>query len=377
VFRDRELSDRIGFRYATVPAAQAADDLIAGAHASGEDGVVGVFLDGENAWEGYPRRGAEFLDALYGRLEAETTAGRARAITISEAMAERGATANKLPRLHSGSWIEASFKIWIGDPEKNRAWTQLGRARDRLAAGQRATGGGNVETARRFLLMAEGSDWFWWYGEPFSSAEDPLFDELFRAHLVAAYRALGEAPPEALAAAIGQGGQVTRAAPAALVRPRVDGKANRFWDWHGATKYEVGRGTTMAEGTSPVERAYVGFDYDHIYIRIDPAKSDRRRVCAAHLALRVSVGAHDTTMRVDLGAADGGPELRAAGGRVGSVEVVELALPFAAVGAKPRDEVRLSFTLEFAGIPIARVPRDGVVELVTPWPGWEDEQWSA
>src|SRR5262249_43226603 len=66
VFRDRELSDRIGFRYADVPAATAAADLVAGARASGgEGGVCGIFLDGENAWEAYPRRGADFLDALY------------------------------------------------------------------------------------------------------------------------------------------------------------------------------------------------------------------------------------------------------------------------------------------------------------------------
>jgi alpha-amylase/alpha-mannosidase (GH57 family) len=378
VFRDRELSDRIGFRYAELPAEEAAEDLLAGARAAGEDGVVGIFLDGENAWEGYPRRGADFLDALWGRLEQAAERGEARARTIGEAVAERGPGA-KLMRLHSGSWIDASFRIWIGDPEKNRAWAQLGRARERLAAAERAGASGpGVETARRLILMAEGSDWFWWYGEPFSSAEDPIFDELFRAHLAAVWRALGDDPPRALDEPIGKGGEVLRAAPTAFVRPRMDGKAHRFFDWQGAAKHDVGRGTTMASGETPaVERAFVGFEPERLHLRLDPSRPDRRRVCSAHMRLHLAVGSHETSLHILLGAADGGPELRAAGGTLGATEVVELSLPFAAIGASPRDEVRLWFTLEFAGIPFARVPRDGTIVVVAPWPGWEDEHWSA
>jgi hypothetical protein len=33
-------------------------------------------------------------------------------------------------------------------------------------------------------------------------------------------------------------------------------------------------------------------------------------------------------------------------------------------------------TLEFAGVPFCRIPRDGVIALTAPWPGWEDENWS-
>ena len=212
VFRDRALSDRVGFEYPRLPADRAASDLVAAAKARAPNGgMVGVFLDGENCWEAFPRRGADFLEALYVRLEEESESGGLCTRTISEAVAARSPGA-ALAQLHSGSWIDAAFRIWIGDPVKNRAWKALGEARRALARAEAAAAGdgsgartrdarageGAAEALRRAkerLLAAEGSDWFWWFGEPNSSLEDPIFDELFRAHLVEAWRALGEEPP--------------------------------------------------------------------------------------------------------------------------------------------------------------------------------------
>jgi hypothetical protein len=34
-------------------------------------------------------------------------------------------------------------------------------------------------------------------------------------------------------------------------------------------------------------------------------------------------------------------------------------------------------TLEFAGVPIARVPQGGAIGAVIPWPGFGEENWSA
>jgi alpha-amylase/alpha-mannosidase (GH57 family) len=379
VFRDRELSDRIGFRYADVPAQAAANDLLGAARASGGDGgMVGLFLDGENAWEAYPRRGADFLDAVYARLEEETSAGRLRARTISEALAER--PGETLPRLHSGSWIEGSFKIWIGDPVKNRAWERLGRARERVAQLERtrAPGDRGVEAAKRQLLAAEGSDWFWWYGEPFSSAEDPIFDELFRAHLEAAWRALGEDAPADLAEPLDADAPRPRPqAATALIHPIIDGRADRFFEWQGAALFEVGRGAAMADSGHAIERVHIGFGDGELYLRVDPVKAHRRRVAAARLVLRLRVGDKDRTVRVAGDVPGGGPEVAELGGHAAAEQVWELALPLAALGAAPRDELRLWLTLEQDGVTFARVPRDGVMAVVTPWPGWEDENWTA
>jgi len=42
---------------------------------------------------------------------------------------------------------------------------------------------------------AEGSDWFWWFGEGHSSNQDAIFDRLFREHLCGIYKALNEPVP--------------------------------------------------------------------------------------------------------------------------------------------------------------------------------------
>ncbi len=57
---------------------------------------------------------------------------------------------------------------------------------------------GARDRAYEELLIAEGSDWFWWYGDDHSSAQDKEFDELFRRHLRNAYEALGLEPPAEL-----------------------------------------------------------------------------------------------------------------------------------------------------------------------------------
>jgi hypothetical protein len=50
----------------------------------------------------------------------------------------------------------------------------------------------------RGMLIAEGSDWFWWYGDDHSSEHDLEFDELFRRHVRNVYRALEKPIPEEL-----------------------------------------------------------------------------------------------------------------------------------------------------------------------------------
>ncbi|MBK8259059.1 MAG: glycoside hydrolase [Polyangiaceae bacterium] len=199
-FRDQDISDRIGFRYAHMNESAAVDDFVGAVSQMGQkDGAVFVILDGENPWETYSHRGEPFLETLYMRLALEKHAGRIATKTMSEVVRDRG-PGKELENLHPGSWISAAYRIWIGDNAKNRAWAALKAARETLAHVQAARGTSNpaVIKAREHILVAEGSDWFWWFGEPNSSAEDPLYDELFRAHLKEAYKALETDWPERL-----------------------------------------------------------------------------------------------------------------------------------------------------------------------------------
>ena len=78
VFRDHVLSDLIGFHYSRVSADDAADDFMKRLYEIDQrclterkedrPPLVSIILDGENAWEYYPKNGREFLRALYSRI---------------------------------------------------------------------------------------------------------------------------------------------------------------------------------------------------------------------------------------------------------------------------------------------------------------------
>ncbi len=171
IFRDRRLSDSMGFRGPEADGAAAARALLA---AAGGDGVVPVILDGENPWEAWPDAGGAFLDTLFG-------SGRVTGIDAALARMPRG----RIHHLHSGSWIDANFAIWAGAEVDREAWRHLARARHAWEAA------GRPEAAWPHLRAAEGSDWFWWYGPEHHSDMHDLFDALFREHLAAAWEAMG------------------------------------------------------------------------------------------------------------------------------------------------------------------------------------------
>ncbi|MGI8877756.1 MAG: glycoside hydrolase [Candidatus Limnocylindria bacterium] len=198
IFRDHVLSDRIGFAYGQMSPNDAVGDFLWKLERARErlpdDGgpwLATIILDGENAWEAYPNNGNDFLRRFYGALEAHE---RFETVRVSEFL-DRNPPQVELPRLHSGSWIDANYRVWIGEPAHARAWRALERTR-RFA---RAQWGGIREmppSVRRPLLVAEGSDWFWWYSSRNSSSEDAVFDQLFRANLEVIWWYGGSEPPD-------------------------------------------------------------------------------------------------------------------------------------------------------------------------------------
>jgi len=213
-FRDTALSDAIGFRYSSYadPAQAAAEFIqaVKGRFASMDpDRLLTVALDGENAWGAYRDDARPFLHALYGMLAGDAAI---RTVTFSEYLdgnADRGIrphpieTQTKVFDLFTGSWIDENgsapgvdLGTWIGEPEENLAWQLLGGARDFLTrAGATPE---SAPAAFQALYMAEGSDWFWWFGDDQDSGRDDEFDDLFRTHLKNVYRGLAFEPPQEL-----------------------------------------------------------------------------------------------------------------------------------------------------------------------------------
>ena len=197
VFRDRELSDLLGFVYSRwEPKAAAADFLkrLEGIQRQTEGfarpPLVSIILDGENAWESYPNDAHEFFTELYAGL---SRSDRIACVTVSEYLDRYPLDGEPpLPGLFPGSWIDGNFATWIGHPQKNAAWSRLADARQALDNADRGGPGW------RSLGAAEGSDWFWWFGDTHFSLQADDFDRLFRTHVSNAYRGAGLAVPEAL-----------------------------------------------------------------------------------------------------------------------------------------------------------------------------------
>jgi alpha-amylase/alpha-mannosidase (GH57 family) len=274
LFRDHTLSDLIGFVYSGMPPQEAANNLIAKIKdsarpvvSSGHDAVVPIILDGENAWEYYPRSGREFLRRFYEGLQRDPGI---EAVTVSEAIA-RHKIKGQLKSLVPGSWINANFNVWIGAPEDNKAWDYLNGARNFYAQAAAKATEAQRQLAWEEILIAEGSDWNWWYGPEHHSANDRDFDELYRKHLSNAYQALGGTPPDYLAQPITAGvGRPALTSQTAYIHPRITGDMVRYFEWMGAARYTADQRSGSMHGKQfLLDGVYAGIDEQYVYGRLD------------------------------------------------------------------------------------------------------------
>src|SRR5215470_4009734 len=274
IFRDHTISDQVGFVYSGMPPQDAANHLIQNLRRSaepvlskGQDAVLPIILDGENAWEYYPESGREFLRRVYQALE--NTPGL-EAVTVSEAI-ERHSSRSTLSSLVPGSWINANFRVWIGAPEDNRAWDYLFHARNFYTQHSAAANEVQRKLALEELLIAEGSDWNWWYGPEHHSANDREFDELYRKHLSNVYQALGAIPPDYLAQPItGVEVRPSFVPQTAYIHPRVTGDKVRYFEWMGAAVYTADHRAGAMHGKQfLLDSVYAGIDATCLYGRLD------------------------------------------------------------------------------------------------------------
>jgi alpha-amylase/alpha-mannosidase (GH57 family) len=192
-FRDRNISDLIGFHYMHASARDGAQDLIRRLKEIPQDSHVSIILDGENPWDYYSASGRDFLRFVFDGIRQDPAL---EAVTLSEAQSRT--TPATLDWLAPGSWAGANFGIWMGHPEDHQAWDWIARARETLMKKKGTVTADHWDQAYEELLVAEGSDWMWWFGNDFTSDDDAVFDALFRRHIGNVYRLLGLPEPEGL-----------------------------------------------------------------------------------------------------------------------------------------------------------------------------------
>jgi alpha-amylase/alpha-mannosidase (GH57 family) len=402
-FRDHTLSDQIGFTYAQWQAERAVDDFVARLQeirrksASGGRRLVPVILDGENAWEYYPNNGHDFLTLLYEKIAL--TPGL-EAITFSEGLAEIPA-AGTIRHVHPGSWINASYGIWVGHPEENLGWDYLERAREAtlnhspeaaeiLAGGQtlkyaEAPEDGPVQRACKSLYAAEGSDWFWWYGDDHFSAYSGHFDRLFRKNLMNVYRSLGLDIPRELFEPIKKetpAGLVRE--PASMITPSVNGFVDDYFEWLPAGLYDLSRqSSAMHASENLMQCFYYGYDRNAFYFRFDGVSAlegtlRREDTIRLHMILD-----REYLLPLCLTASEGQLLVKESNiwketgiiCRWKIARICEAMVPFAALNPEKGSKIFVYFTLVRDNDEIGRWPADAPMLLKYLGPDLELENW--
>ncbi|MBN2495508.1 MAG: Ig-like domain-containing protein [Deltaproteobacteria bacterium] len=307
VFRDDGLSNAIGFRFQGMTGEEATrtfmTDVYAQAPSLGEpDRLLTVIMDGENAWENYVRDhdAKNFLHTLYRTLEDAYDAGEVITVTGSEYIrgnASRNVPAHpitamtELEPLSAGSWIDGTFAIWIGEPEENVAWGCLLRTRQDLARSglprpnpladpppDRGSDEYKIYMAWEEMYAAEGSDWFWWFGQDMITPanDDTPFDRGFRAHLAGVYAFMREINPaieEFICPVIIQESGKTPLGPF-TEPPTIDGQFvpnEAEWIAEGGFFNDSDSGA-VANPNDHIVRVYYGYDTEAVYLGIEASQ---------------------------------------------------------------------------------------------------------
>lgn len=270
IFRDSLVPSLISFEYPNHTPEGAANDLydrIKVAQSKllsspDENHLLTIAMDGENCWERYSADGAIFLNTLYKLIEDDDTL---ETVLISDYLEHD--TQKPLNKICSGSWVNRNFKLWIDEPLKNLAWTYLKQVRDDFSAYVKQNPlNPNIDAARRELFICEGSDWFWWYGEPNDSGRDNIFDYLFREHLKNIYLYLGLKTPDYLDTPLLSAIAKPSRYPKGEFTPILDGKDHDDGSWLNAGCIKIPDGPVLKEDKF-YDKICFGYDKDNLYIR--------------------------------------------------------------------------------------------------------------
>jgi hypothetical protein len=218
-------------------------------------------------------------------------------------------------------------------------------------------------------MIAEGSDWCWWYGPEHDSANRVEFDQLYRSHLANVYRFLGMSPPEELSRPILRvAARDERVPPAGPIRPVIDGEVTSYFEWLGAGMYRADERSGSMHGKKfLVQEALFGSDGTNFYLRIDFRPGTE--VEFGGMEVRINLHAYDaplpfaTTIEFDDHHVRCAPEIECAFSKV-----LETRFPLAAIGVKSGGGLRFQLSLWQGGLPLDAVPQQGWIDLASTSP---------
>ena len=382
LFRDRELSDRIGFLYAGWKTDEAVADLQAKLHSIAKqspNGTVAIILDGENCWERYADNGYPFLRDFYQMLQHDK---QLQMCTVKEAI--ENSTQIALPRLAAGSWIRSDFTTWIGHPEENLAWELLQQTRSEIIGDEIEQALQNPDQPLselvRELLRAEGSDWFWWFGDEHVTAQADIFDRLFRLHLEALYHLKGLPVPARLHQWIKPPISTTEGVePSACFTPEIDGRIGDYFEWLAAGQIDLAAGGAMYASRESLQEIKYGYDLKQLYFRIDQPEL-LHHLCGDQGCFELRLSGRNL-YHINFSFSDQSLQIIAEGKTIGTgsaacQQVLEIAIPIKHLQLENGDHLSLSCHALLDGRENGRWPTEGSASFNYRGSSLDEENWS-
>ncbi len=372
IFRDRELSDAIGFQYASMTVERAVgqflDRIRTIRNSLDAPGVLPIIMDGENAWEFYTEGGAPFLRALYAALANEPGV---RLSTVEDAIEHSPAAT--MPDFLPGSWIDGNFRVWIGEQEDNRAWQYLRTTREDW--GQFSPD--EQERSRMSLFAAEGSDWNWWYGRDRTAQTAEQFDDLYRRHLANVYTQAGkQIPDRLLVPVLDSGPAVIPIVPLSLVNPRIDGGPPRYLDWASASHVTPDSGGgAMSSGVPVVTSMRVGYSLSEMYLLIQFAPQ-ASSITDLKIEIHFTSPGGVTRLVIHRNGGEATASLEPLGAITWAMkETLQVKLPFETLRAGRGNTIRFTVIVLGEGRLISAIPARGVISIELPTVDYELQHW--
>jgi len=277
VFRDGVIPSLINFEYSQHNSVEAANDLYDRIktvqsklkQSPDKHNLLTIALDGENCWECYPDDGELFLKTLYELIENDKTL---ETVLVSDYL-DKIPNKKELKTIQTGSWINRNLKLWIDEPTKDLAWQYLIKTReDLLGFAKDCENQEIIDSAWEELFIAQGSDWFWWFGEPNDSGQDEIFDYLFRVHLMNVYNMFKKPVPDYLNVPLNVYMGKPLRSPKSTISPVINGKISKRDSWKNAGCIEIPDGPIL-QTNKPFDKIYFGCDKDNLYLRFDMNKA--------------------------------------------------------------------------------------------------------
>ncbi len=365
--RDKGLSDLIGFTYSAMEADRAAVDFMGRLRdiydSCDFNPHVSVILDGENAWEFYPQNAAPFFNALYRKLE---NCDWIKTVTFAESLSHPELGYRPLAAIRAGSWIYGDFTTWMGHKEKNRAWELLARSWQAVAAKKDQIPGQQWSRILNELRIAQGSDWFWWYGDDHFSVQADIFDRIFRSHLINIYRLAEITIPPALYQPIKKTSRTGLLnSMSGYIHPKIDGRQSSFFEWMGAARFDL----TCDMGSMHTDKRYLqtlfwGKDTKFLYFRL---QGEVAALLNSDMVLQAEISSPDThIIQYELDDPPGRITMdnnSLAGLECAAADYIEIQIPFAALAERPPDTINVQFTLIQQGAVVEQAPLYNAVTM--------------